>query len=163
MLFATHARVIRPSSKTCPAPPSSARTGIQFQRLSSRGRPSTRASCSACQALLAPVVEVGFIHEDYDGLLSRQGANHAPVEALAGFRHADAGIGDETANPGLDRVWDSQEGQVTRESTFSYTPSEKCKRVFDNGRWERGRLARNARSADLLGFTSLLNNSFRIY
>ena len=33
-------------------------------------------------------------------------------EALAGFRHVDAGIGDETADPGLDSVWDSQERQA---------------------------------------------------
>ena len=32
--------------------------------------------------------------------------------ALAGFRHVDAGIGDETDEPGLDRVWDSQERQA---------------------------------------------------
>ena len=150
---------------------------------------------------LESVVEAGFVHEEYDRLLSRQGANHAPGEVFAGFRHVDAGVGDETAQPGLDRVGDSQErkaagdlvegagfrlgdakteggedfglrlgdrfgnmlliwfvqwcngigwltggsslgllfspqgwGAFARESTFSYTPTEKCKAVSN----ERG-------------------------
>ena len=64
---------------------------------------------------LEPVMEARFVHEEYDGLLSGQGANHAPGEALAGFRHVDAGVGDETAQPGLHRVWDSQERQIARD------------------------------------------------
>ena len=58
---------------------------------------------------IEPVVEACFIHKDCNRLLSRQGANHASGEVLAGFRHVDAGIGDETEEPGLDRVGDSQE------------------------------------------------------
>ena len=57
-------------------------------------------------------MEAHFVHDNYDGLLSLQGANHAPGEILAGFRHIYAGIGGETAEPGLDRVEYSQEGQV---------------------------------------------------
>ena len=60
---------------------------------------------------LESVLEACFVHEEYDGLLSRRGANHAPGEVFAGFRHVDAGIGDETAQPRLDSVWDSQERQ----------------------------------------------------
>ena len=112
-------------------------------------------------------MEARFVHEEYDGLLSRHGANHAPGEVLSGFRHVYAEIGDETAKPGLHRVGDSQERQAARdgvdgigwltggssfaalfspqgwsafarESTFSYTPSEKCKAVSIKGegiRW----------------------------
>ena len=41
----------------------------------------------------------------------QKGANHALGEVLEGFRHVDAGIGDETAKPGRVRVGDSQERQ----------------------------------------------------
>ena len=56
-------------------------------------------------------MEAGFIHKDCNGLLSRQGANHAPGEVLAGFHDVDERIGYKTAEPGRYRVGDSQERQ----------------------------------------------------
>ena len=38
------------------------------------------------------------------GFFLGRAANHAPGEALSGFRYVDAGIGDETAQPGLKSV-----------------------------------------------------------
>ena len=60
---------------------------------------------------LAPVAEACFVHKDCDALLSRQGVN----QVLAGFRHVDAGIGDETAQPGLHGVGDSHERHAARD------------------------------------------------
>ena len=60
-------------------------------------------------------MQAGFVHEDYDGLLSRRGANRAHGELLSGFRHVDAGIGDETAKPGIHGVGDSQERHAARD------------------------------------------------
>ena len=71
--------------------------------------------CDGHDHRLEPVMEARFVHEEYDRLLPRQGANHAPGEIFAGFRHVDAGVGDETAQPGLHGVGDSQERQAARD------------------------------------------------
>ena len=74
--------------------------------------PARPLVCDGHDYRLESVVESGSVRDDYDGLLSRRGANRAPREVFAGFRHVDAGIGDETAKPSLARVGDSQERQA---------------------------------------------------